>query len=364
MFGQLLEEVKERKGAYSEAHKEAEGPHRVYTPCLGNHLILSSCNICWRHKITAFNFKAFVNTGAVNTHKLSLYCYTLKILTCCNMFLIFVSLLLWKIHIIFVNNTTVCCVRPLTRADSRHTRRCWWWNSCPSGSGWWVHSPGRACTSAGSGLLWSDCSGRARTGHPLHNQSHIPGGINRRNTPSKGWGWWFGEMCSWWKEGLNVDYRGSGIKEWSWLAGSEENNGLPLLRVHLTLAIISLTLSVWMSGLPLQDLERPGIWIIKALGDTHCCIIASLLLRFCMTPSPSRLSECPVDWEASKQRKRLRKGARIMERYMEKIRWILFLCSTIESALKKHSFLLLCDWSNAEPHFEGVFTWTKQKINI
>lgn len=130
------------------------------------------------------------------------------------------------------------------------------------------------------------------------------------------------------KEGMNVDYRGSRIKEWSWPAGSE-NNGLPPQRVHLTLTIISLTLSVWMTGLPLQDPERPGIWIIKDLGDTHCCIIASLLLRFCVAPSPSRLSECPVDWETSKQRKCFRKGARIMERYMEKIRWILFLCSTI-----------------------------------
>lgn len=36
----------EREGAYSEAHKEAEGPHRVCTPYLGNHLVLSSCNIC------------------------------------------------------------------------------------------------------------------------------------------------------------------------------------------------------------------------------------------------------------------------------------------------------------------------------
>lgn len=140
-------------------------------------------------------------------------------------------------------------------------------------------------------------------------------------------------MCSWWKEGLNVDYRGSRIKEWSWLAGSE-NNGLPPQRVHLTLAIISLTLSVWMSGLPLQDPERPGIWIIKALGDTHCCIIASLLLRFCVTPSPSGLSECPVDWEASKQRKRVRKGARIMERYMGKIRWIPFCVQQFKVLLK------------------------------
>lgn len=39
MWGQVLEEVKERKSAYSEAHKEVEGPHRVYTPCLGNRLI-------------------------------------------------------------------------------------------------------------------------------------------------------------------------------------------------------------------------------------------------------------------------------------------------------------------------------------
>lgn len=39
MLGHLLEEVKERKSAYSEAHKEVVGSHRVYTPCLGNHLI-------------------------------------------------------------------------------------------------------------------------------------------------------------------------------------------------------------------------------------------------------------------------------------------------------------------------------------
>lgn len=42
--------VKERKGAYSEAHREAEGPHRVYTPYPGNHLISSSCNICGGNK--------------------------------------------------------------------------------------------------------------------------------------------------------------------------------------------------------------------------------------------------------------------------------------------------------------------------
>lgn len=48
----------ERKGAYSEAHKEAEGPHRVCTPYLGNHLILSSCNICWRQKITCFHLQS------------------------------------------------------------------------------------------------------------------------------------------------------------------------------------------------------------------------------------------------------------------------------------------------------------------
>lgn len=201
-------------------------------------------------------------------------------------------------------------MRPLTLAGSRHTRRCSWWSSCPSGSGWWVHSPGRVCTSAGSGPLWSDCSDRAHTGHPLHNQSHIPGRINGRNTPAKRWGCWFGVMCSWWKEGLNADYRGSGIKERSWLAGSDENSGLPLLRVHLTLAISSLTLSVWMSSLPLQDPERPCIWIIKAGGDTHCCIIAGLLLRLCGTPTPSRLSECPVDWEASKAKETLQEGGK------------------------------------------------------
>lgn len=142
-------------------------------------------------------------------------------------------------------------------------------------------------------------------------------------------------MWSWWKEGLNVDYEGSGIKEWYWLAGSEENNGLPLLRVHLTLAIISLTLSVWMSGLPLQDPERPSIWIIKALGDTHCCIIASLLLGFCVTPSPSRLRVSR--WLRGQQAKEtLQEGGKDYgERYREKIRQILFLSSTIESALKK-----------------------------
>lgn len=240
----------------------------------------------------------------------------------------------------------VSSVSFLTRADSRHTLRCWWWSNFPSGSGWWVHSPGRVCTSAGSGPLWSGCSDRARTGHPLHNQSHIPGGINRRHTPGKRWGWWFGEGCSWWKGGLNVDYQGSGIKEWSWLTGLKENNGLPLLRVYLTLAIISLTLSVWMSSLPLQDPERPDIWMIKAQGNTHCCIIASLLLCFCVTPSPNRLSECPVDWEASKQRKRFSKGARIMEKYTDKIRWILFCALQLKVPLK--SFLLLCDWSNAK----------------
>lgn len=276
---------------------------------------------------------------------------------CSNTFVLFLSYSCDNNKCLQITQLSGVC--PLTRADSLHTRRCWWWSSCPSGSGWLVRSPGRACTSAGSGPLWSGCSGRARTGHPLHNQSHIPEGINGRNTPGKRWGRWFGEMCSWWKESLNVDDQGCGIKEWSWLAGSEENNGLPLLRVHLTLAIISLTLSGWMSGLPLQDPERPDIWIIKALGDTHCCIIASLLLRFCVTPSPSRLSECPVDWEASKQRKRFRKGARIMEKYTEKIRWILFLCSTTESALKKHSFLLVCDWSNVKPPFEDLLTWTK-----
>ncbi len=58
MLGQLLEELNERRGAYSEAHREAEGPHRVYTPCLGIHLVLSSCKICRRHKITCFNFQS------------------------------------------------------------------------------------------------------------------------------------------------------------------------------------------------------------------------------------------------------------------------------------------------------------------
>ena len=242
-----------------------EGPHRVYTPCPGNHLIWSSCKICWRHEILGFNVgeHKHAQTQVIGSH-LSCLCQTI----------------IGKNKTFCINSVWWGCFCPLTPADSHHTLRCLWSNSCPSGSGWWVHSPDRACTSAGSGPLWSDCSGRARTGHPLHNQSHIPGGINGRNTPGKRWGRWFGEMCSWRKEGLNVDYRGSRIKEWSWLAGSEENNGQPLLRVHLTLAIISLTLSVWMSGLPLQDPERPGIWIIKALGDTHCCIIASLLLRF------------------------------------------------------------------------------------
>lgn len=47
-----------RKGAYSEAHTEAEGPHRVYTPYLGNHLILSSCNSCWRDKIPYFHLQS------------------------------------------------------------------------------------------------------------------------------------------------------------------------------------------------------------------------------------------------------------------------------------------------------------------
>lgn len=41
-----------------------------------------------------------------------------------------------------------------------------------------------------------------------------------------------------------MSYQGSGIKEGSWLAGSEENNDLPLQRVHLTLETISLTLPV------------------------------------------------------------------------------------------------------------------------
>lgn len=49
---QLLEEVRESKGAYSWAHKEVEGLHKVCTPCPGNRLVLSSCNICARHKIT------------------------------------------------------------------------------------------------------------------------------------------------------------------------------------------------------------------------------------------------------------------------------------------------------------------------
>lgn len=84
------------------------------------------------------------------------------------------------------NNTTWWSL--LTLASSHHTRHCWWWNSCFSGSGWWVHSPGRVCTSAGSGPLWSDCPGRAHTGHPLHSQSHIPEGINERNTLDEKWG--------------------------------------------------------------------------------------------------------------------------------------------------------------------------------
>lgn len=87
-------------------------------------------------------------------------------------------------------------------------------------------------------------------------------------------GWWVGMMCSWWKEGLNVDYR-----EWSWLTGSEENNSTPLFRVHLTLVIISLTLSVWMSCLPLQDPESRGIWIIKGGHPLlyYCTFIAVFL---------------------------------------------------------------------------------------
>lgn len=169
-------------------------------------------------------------TNPVQTNTIYISCSISNIQVCCNTSLVIVRLLLWKKNIVFFLNQKQKTVwwSLLTLADSRHTRRCWWWNSCPSGSGWWVHSPGRACTSAGSGPLWSDCSGRAHTGHPLHSQSHIPEGINGRNTPGKRWGRWFGEMCSWWKEGLNVDYRGSRIKEWSWLAGSEENNGLPL----------------------------------------------------------------------------------------------------------------------------------------
>lgn len=91
----------------------------------------------------------------------------------------------------------------------------------------------------------------------------------------------------------------------------------------------------------------------------YCKFIAAF---FVWLPLQADASKCPVDWEASKQRKLFRKGARITERYMEKIRWILFLCSTIESAPKKHSFLLLCDWSNAEPQFEDLSTWIKLNL--
>lgn len=65
MLVQLLEEeVKESKGAYSWAHMQVEGPHKVYTPCLGNHLVLSSCNICARHKMTCLLTK----TAAINAY--------------------------------------------------------------------------------------------------------------------------------------------------------------------------------------------------------------------------------------------------------------------------------------------------------
>lgn len=47
----------------------------------------------------------------------------------------------------------------------------------------------------------------------------------------------------------------------------------------------------------------------------------------------------------------------------EKVRWIRFLCWTIQSALKKHSFLPLCDWANTEPPFRDLFTWNKQSPN-
>lgn len=68
----------------------------------------------------------------------------------------------------------------LTRAGSLRTRRCLWWSSCPSGSGWEVNSLDRVCISAGCGPLWSDWLCRAHIGHPLHSQSHIPAGIKGR----------------------------------------------------------------------------------------------------------------------------------------------------------------------------------------
>lgn len=144
--------------------------------------------------------------------------------------------------------------RRLTLADSRRTQRYWWWSSWPSGSGWWVHSPNRACTSAGCGPLWIDCYGRARTGHLLHNQSHIPGGINRKNTLSEVGLDGLVEMHRWRKERAWMwTIGGLGIKDWCWVLGSEANNSLLLLRVHLTLSIISLTPSIWMNRLPLED---------------------------------------------------------------------------------------------------------------
>lgn len=40
------------------------------------------------------------------------------------------------------------------------------------------------------------------------------------------------------------------------------------------------------------------------------------------------------------------------------------LCSTIESALKKHSFRLPCEWSNSKPPFESLFTWNQSKSKL
>lgn len=123
----------------------------------------------------------------------------------------------------------------------------------------------------------------------------------------------------------------------------------------------SLSMNEWPSALrprKARDLNN------KSTGGHPLLYYCKFIAAFLCDPFPSRLSKCPVDWEASKQRKHFRTGARTIERYMEKIKQILFLCSTVQMHLESTASYFCVTELNTELPFEGVAHLNEEKSKL